>query len=97
MGKRRIRLDENDLVAFLTPALADAGYLDEGAQIVGFEFKTKRIKRGGDYYKDGVSDPDYPGEVEIVRWIKVLTDTGRRRRKEEDDVEPVQDPAADGG
>ena len=90
MGKRRIKLNEDDLKAFLTTALADAGYMDEGAHIVGFEYKTKTIKRGGDYYKDGVNDKDYPGEVEVVKFIKVLTDTGRRRKQEDDPGEEDQ-------
>ncbi len=84
MGKRRIRLDEQDLKDFLGPALASSGYMDKNAEIIGFEFKTKRIKRGGDYYKDGVDDPEYPGEVEIIQWIKVLTDTGHRKRDDDE-------------
>lgn len=88
MAKRRIRLDEEDLKAFLGGALQAAGYMDEDAEIIGFEYKTRTIKKGGDYYKDGVNAKDYPGEVEEVRWIKVLTETKGRREREQPEPEP---------
>ena len=89
MGKRRIKLNEDDLKSFLGSALRDAGYMVD-AEIVGFEYTTKTIKKGGDYYKDGVDDPEYSGEVEVVKFIKVLTETVKRRRGTDDDVQ--EDP-----
>lgn len=96
MGKRRIRLDDEDLKAFLTDALSSSGYMEPGDKILGFEYKTKRIKKGGDYYKDGVDDPNYPGEVEEVVWLKALIETGRKP-KEDDDAVVVADDRPDGG
>jgi hypothetical protein len=98
MGIRRVRLDEEDLVVYLTHALGEQGYIAEGNEILGFEYKTRTIKKGGDYYKDGVDDKDYPGEVEVIKWIKVLIGPSKKRREleEEDDV-AVQEDAVDGG
>lgn len=93
MAKRRIKLNEEDLKAFLSDALRSSGYMTDDAEIVGFEYKTRTIRKGGDYYKDGVDDKDYPGEVEVVKFIKVLTDTGRQRKGEHD----VQSETDDGG
>jgi hypothetical protein len=86
---RRVRLDEEDLVVMLGPALAEQGYIPEGHEILGFEYKTKRIRKGGDYYRDGVKDGEYPPEgVDEVRWIKVLVGPAKRRQREEEpDVE----------
>ena len=80
----------------LTPTLTDQGYIQEGHKILGFEYKTRTIKKGGDYYKDGVNDKDYPGEVEVIKWIKVLIGPSGKRAKEEpdDDVERAE---AEGG
>lgn len=91
---RRTRLDEDDLVVMLTPVLQEQGYIEEGHQILGFEYKTRKIKKGGDYYKDGVKDGEYPPEgVQVIQWIKVLIGPGKRKRKEEqdDDVEPAEE------
>jgi hypothetical protein len=90
VSKRRIRLDEQDLKDFLGSALRSSGYMNEDAQILGFEYKTKKIKKGGDYYADGVADKDYPGEVEEVVWIKVLTETKGKKEREEPALEPEQ-------
>lgn len=95
MGKRRIRFDEDDLKIIFGKFMEDT-YLGEDGYIVGFEYKTRKIKRGGDYYKDGVDDPDYPGEVEVIQWIKVLIDT-KHRRKEKDDGEGEESGDDSGG
>lgn len=90
---RRVRLDEDDLIVFLRGPLEEQGYIQEGHEILGFEYKTKKIKKGGDYYKDGVKDGEYPPEgVDEVRWIKVLVGPGRRRKAKEqpDDVEGTE-------
>lgn len=84
MGKRRIKLNEDDLKSFLTMALRESGFMTEEDDILGFEYTTKTIKKGGDFYKDGVDDPEYKGEVEVVKFVKVLVETGRKRREEED-------------
>ena len=90
---RRVRLDEEDLVVFLTPALTAQGYIAEDHKILGFEYKTKKIKRGGDYYKDGVKDGEFPPEgVDEVVWLKVLVGPSKRR-KAEGDEEPAGDDA----
>lgn len=91
MSKRRIKLNEDDLKSFLTSALRSSGYMTEESEIIGFEYTTKTIKKGGDFYKDGVDDPEYPGEVEVVKFVKVLTETIRRRKSEEDDAAIQQD------
>lgn len=78
---RRVRLDEDDLIVFLRPMMEEQGYITEGHEILGFEYKTRKIKKGGDYYKDGVKDGEYPPEgVEEVRWIKVLVGPRKRRQ-----------------
>lgn len=87
MSKRRTRLDEDDLKDFLAQALKLNGYLDEDAKVIGIEFKTKKIKKGGDYYKDGVDDPEYPGEVEVVQWVKVLSEVPKKRSSDEPEGE----------
>jgi hypothetical protein len=87
---RRTRLDEDDLIIMLTPTLTEQGYIQEGHKILGFEYKTRTIKKGGDYYKDGVNDKDYPGEVEVIKWIKVLIGPSGKRVKE--DIEPEPEP-----
>lgn len=95
---RRVRLDEADLRIYLGEALGREGYIAEGHEVLGFEYKTRRIKRGGDYYKDGVEDGEYPPEgVEEIRWIKVLIGPpkGRKRQEREDDDVAVQDEAGE--
>ena len=90
MSKRRIKLDEDDLRDFLTIGLRSSGYMTEHSKIIGFEYKTKRIKKGGDYYKDGIDDPDYPKDgVDELIFVKVLTETIEPRGKKED--EPSDD------
>lgn len=91
---RRTRLDEDDLIVLLTPALQEQGYIQEDHAILGFEYKTRTIKKGGDYYKDGVNDKDYPGEVEVIKWIKVLIGP-KKGRKRDDDVADVPDEPED--
>lgn len=91
MSKRRIKLNEDDLKSFLGSSLRASGFMDEDSEIIGFEYKVKRIKKGGDYYKDGIDDPEYPKDgVEEVVMIKVLTETKRKRSSKteepEDDV-----------
>ena len=87
---RRVRLDADDLIVFLTPVLEEQGYITEGHKIVGFEYKTRKIKKGGDYYKDGVKDGEYPAEgVDEIQWIKVLIAPSKRVKTE------VQDEIAD--
>jgi hypothetical protein len=83
VSKRRIKLNEDDLKAFLTTALRDAGFMTAESEILGFEYTTKTIKKGGDFYKDGVDDPEYKGEVEVVKFVKVLTETKHRRSSED--------------
>jgi hypothetical protein len=85
MTKRRIKLNEDDLKSFLTMSLRSSGFMTEESEIIGFEYKVKRIKKGGDYYKDGIDDPDYPNDgVEEVVMVKVLTETKARKNKDED-------------
>lgn len=90
---RRVRLDEDSLISFLKGPLTEQGYIAEGHEILGFEYKTRKIKRGGDYYKDGVKDGEYPPEgVEEVRWMKVLIGPKKRRERQEeaDDLEGTE-------
>lgn len=88
MSKRRIKLNEDDLKSFLTMGLRSSGYMTEHSKIIGFEYTVKRIKKGGDYYKDGITDPDYPADgVDEVKFVKVLTETIEPRRKKEDEPE----------
>ena len=83
---RRVRLDEDDLIVFLTPILEEQGYIAEGHKIFGFEYKTRKIKKGGDYYKDGIKDGEYPPEgVDEIQWIKVLIGPGKRQKAEVED------------
>lgn len=80
---RRVRLDEDDLISFLRPQLEEQGYIAEDHEILGFEYKTHRIKKGGDYYKDGLKDDEYPPEgVDEVKWIKVLIGPAKKRERE---------------
>ena len=93
---RRVRLDTDDLIVFLKPVLEEQGYIAEGHQIIGFEYKTRKIKRGGDYY-DPIKDGEVPPEgIEIVKWIKVLIGP-ERRKKHDDENEPdeVEVPTED--
>lgn len=84
---RRVRLDKEDLIVFLTPVMAEQGYIAEGHQVLGFEFKTRKIKRGGDYYKDGVKDGEYPPDgVDEVQWVKVLIGPKKKQKKEGDNA-----------
>ena len=90
---RRVRLDEDDLISFLRPALEEQGYIPEEHEILGFEYKTRKIKRGGDYYKDGVKDGEYPPEgVEEVKWIKVLIGPRKKREREPEEHEVEETP-----
>lgn len=85
---RRVRLDEDDLIVFLTGPLMEQGYIAEGHKILGFEYKSRKIKKGGDYYKDGVKDKDFPADgVEEVRWIKVLVGPSKKRAEAQEDPE----------
>jgi hypothetical protein len=83
---RRIRLDEDDLRDYLTPLLAEQGYIKDDHEILGFEYRTRTIKRGGDYYRDEVKSGDAPPPegVEVIRWIKVLVGPPKRTRREEE-------------
>ena len=91
MSKRRIKLNEDDLKSFLTIGLRSSGFMTEHSKIIGFEYKTKRIKKGGDYYKDGIDDPEYPKDgVDEVVMVKVLTETIEPRNKK-DEPEEYQD------
>ena len=90
MSIRKIKLNEDDLKSFLTAALRDAGYMDEESEIVGFDYRTKAIKRGGDYYKDPADPADK--DPEIVKFVTVFTETKRKRRSKES-----SDEAIDGG
>lgn len=87
MSKRRIKLNEDDLRDFLTIGLRSSGFMQEHSKIIGFEYKVKRIKKGGDYYKDGIDDPDYPKDgVDEVVMVKVLTETIEPRRGKDEDA-----------
>ena len=81
---RRVRLDEDDLKIYLTQALGEQGYIKEGHEIIGFEYKTRTIKRGGSYYYDVVKDGEAPPPegVEVVKWIKVLIGPPKKRDQE---------------
>jgi hypothetical protein len=96
---RRVRLDEDDLTVFLAPILQEQGYIQEGHAILGFEYKTRTIKKGGDYYKDGVTDKDYPGEVEVIKWIKVLIGPSKKRERDRElkDEQVEQEAEEDAG
>jgi hypothetical protein len=88
MSKRRIKLNEDDLRDFLGSSLRSSGFMDEDSEIIGFEYKVKRIKKGGDYYKDGIDDPEYPKDgVDEVVMIKVLTETKRKRSSKKEEPE----------
>lgn len=82
MGKRKIKLNEDDLRSFLGDALRSAGYLDEESEIIGFDYKVKAIKRGGDYYKDPADPSDK--DPELVKFVTVFTETKHRRKKDEE-------------
>lgn len=77
MSKRKIKLNEDDLKSFIGDALKSSGFLTDDAEIIGFEYKTKAIKRGGDYYKDPADPSDK--DPEIVKFIHVFTETKRKR------------------
>jgi hypothetical protein len=81
MAKRKIKLNEDDLKSFLGSALKSSGFLTEDAEIIGFDYKTKAIKRGGDYYKDPADPSDK--DPEIVKFITVFTETKKTRKKDE--------------
>lgn len=101
MSKKRIRLDEEDLIVLLGDALRAGGFMEEDAEILGFEYKTRTIKRGGDYYDDVVKpgDPDLerPEAIEIIKWIKVLTDTKQRKREPEPEEEAQSEDVQESG
>ena len=86
MSKRKVKLNEDDLKSFLGDALRASGYMDAESDIIGFEYITKAIKRGGDYYKDPAEPNDK--DPEIVKFIKVHTETKRKRRTND---EPEQE------
>jgi hypothetical protein len=82
MGKKRkIRLDADSLMNLLEAGLRDAGYLAGHGRVVELEYQTRTIKEGGDYYTDLV-EPGYEGHVEVVKWIRVLTDTPDKKEDE---------------
>ena len=88
---RRIRFDEGDLKIIFSQFMEPGGFIHEGEDIIGFEYKTRRIKKGGDYYKDGITDPDYPADgVEVITWVKVLLSKGKRSKVEKE--EPNEKP-----
>lgn len=82
MGKRSHRLDEEDLLIYLTEGLLDRGYMTADEEITGLEFRTKRVKKGGWYHEDASNLPD--DQVDVVKWIKVHTAEKRRRRTAEE-------------
>ena len=89
---RRVRLDTDDLISYLRPSLEEQGYIAEGHEIIGFEYKTRRIKKGGDYYKDGVKDGEFPPEgVEEIKWIKVLIGPMKKREREQEIEDEQED------
>jgi len=86
VSKRKVKLNEDDLKSFLGDALRASGYMDAESDIIGLEYITKAIKRGGDYYKDPAEPSDK--DPEIVKFIKVHTETKRKRRTND---EPEQE------
>jgi hypothetical protein len=87
MGRRRIRLDEEDLRSILEEHMRGTWFPEDG-KIVGIELRTKNIKKGGDYYKDGVDDPDYPKDgIEVVRWIRVMVESSSRKEERDGESE----------
>jgi len=95
MGKRILKLNEDDLVSFLGPALRSSGYMAEDQDIEGFTYSTRKIRKGGDFYKDVISDPMDTSEAEEVKFIKVLMSTRRRKKSEETDA-TTDDEASEG-
>jgi hypothetical protein len=92
MGRRIIKLLEDDLRDFLDPSLRKAGYLAEDQIILGFTYSTRRLRKNGDFYNDVINDPHDTSPAEEVRFIKVLIGPIRHRRQEKDDVtNPMQD------
>lgn len=83
MAKRKIKLNEDDLKSFLGDALRSAGYLNEDSEIIGFDYKVKAIKRGGDYYKDPADPSDK--DPELVKFVTVHTETKRKRQSNKED------------
>ena len=87
---RRTRLDEDDLKSILGDAMRGT-WFDEGAEIVAIEFRTRSLKRGGDYYRD-VAGPD-DRDVEVVKSVVVVT---RSRKNDSDDGRGVAGEEGEG-
>jgi hypothetical protein len=91
MAKRIVKFDEDDLKVIFESYMEHAGFKSEDQEIVGFGYGFRRIKKGGDFYKD-VADADGP-DVERVKWVKVvMVEKGRKREEEPEDEGP--EPAA---
>ncbi len=70
---RKIMFTEDDLKVIFKDWMPGAGFLQDGQEIVGFEFRTRRIKAGGDYTKDAIPEGlEYDGPVEEVKKLYVL-------------------------
>ena len=74
MPIKKIRLDEDSLASVIAASLKDAGFVPEGSSVRALELKTRTLKKGGDYYTDLV-EPGYAGEIELVKWVRVLVET----------------------
>lgn len=93
MSKRIVKFDEDDLKVIFEGYMEHAGFKTEEQEIVGFAYGFRRIKKGGDFYKD-VVDKDGP-DVERVKWIKVLmVEKGRKKEPEEDLDETTSDESS---
>ena len=81
---RKIRLDEDALSSLVLAGLESSGFVQDGSHIVGFEYATRTIKADGDYYRDVVG-PDYQGDVEVVKWVRVLVEEPAKEKDNEAD------------
>ena len=69
---RRITFTDDDMRVIFRDHMLSSGFLQEDQEIVGFEFRTKRIKKDGDFYKDPADPNDPDDQVEVVRKVIVL-------------------------
>jgi hypothetical protein len=91
MAKRILKLTEEDLIAFLEPSLRASGWMADDLNIVGFTYSTRKLRKGGDFYKDVINDPHDTSEAEEVKFVKVLMQSGRKKKEEQPEEEPDAD------
>jgi hypothetical protein len=82
MSKKVVKFDEDDLKVIFGDWMPHGGFLGHGEEIVGFTFKTRPVKKGGDYY-----EPINPGdEIEEIRYVQVHVQDAPRKRDETEDT-----------